>query len=77
MSLAPSFRLGSRPAPPVFPSAGSYVTDGRRLLRVVSQFATVGDHVFASLEDCHTLEVHAYAPGELREMRLRPVRTTE
>lgn len=49
------------------------MTDGHRLFRVVSQFAFVGDHVFASLEDCFTLEVQRYAPSELHEMGLRPV----
>ena len=47
-----------------------YVTDGRRLLRVVD--AEVG-RAFASLEDCLTLEVRPYSPGELIKMRLRPV----
>lgn len=53
----------------------SYVTDGTRLLRVVSQFETGLDSVFASLEDCMTLEVRTYPPGELGTMRLRTVRT--
>jgi hypothetical protein len=33
------------------------------------------DRRFASLEDCMTLEVQAYSPGELEAMRLRPVET--
>ena len=53
---------------------GTYLTDGRRLFRVVSQFAAVGEDSFASLEDCRTLDVQAYAPGELRAMKLRPIR---
>lgn len=61
----------------LLPDAGSYVTDGRRLFRVVSQFTTVGDHVFASLEDCLTLAVAAYAPGELSSMELRPVKRAD
>jgi hypothetical protein len=56
---------------------GSYLTDGRRLFRVVSQFDAGGKHAFASLEDCLTLEIEPYSPGELDEMNLRPVRTTE
>ena len=52
-----------------------YLTDGHRLFRVVSQCAADAGRVFASLEDCLTLEVQAYAPGELYAMRLRPVRT--
>lgn len=61
-----------RAASSVLPLDG-YVTDGRRLFRVVSQFATVGDHVFASLEDCLTLQVQPYSPGEIDRLRLRPV----
>ena len=54
---------------------GSYLTDGRRLFRVVSQFTPSAERVFASLEDCFTLEVSDYAPGELYSMGLRTVRT--
>jgi hypothetical protein len=32
-----------------------------------------GDHVLASLEDCHTLDVQSYAPSELCELGLRSV----
>jgi hypothetical protein len=53
----------------------NYLTDGRRLFRVVSQLGAGTEHVFASLENCLTLEIQAYAPGELDAMRLRPVRT--
>jgi hypothetical protein len=35
----------------------SYVTDGKRLLRVVSHFEADAGSMFASLEDCLTLEV--------------------
>jgi hypothetical protein len=77
MSLTPLHRPGSRQAPSPLLRSGSYLTDGRSLFRVVSQFTTVGEHAFASLEDCLTLEVHAYAPGELHKMGLRLVRTTE
>ncbi len=75
MLLTSLLRTNPRPAPSEPLHAGGYVTDGRRLFRVVSQFATVGDHVFASLEDCSTLEVQAYAPGELCAMGLRPIRS--
>ena len=77
MSLASLLRIdpGSSSSEPLL--AGSYVTDGQALYRVLSQFATVGDDVLASLEDCRTLEVHAYAPGELSAMRLRTVRRGE
>lgn len=56
--------------------ADSYVTDGRRLLRVVSHFEGGADSVFASLEDCATLEVRPYSPGELSALRLRMVRAS-
>jgi hypothetical protein len=51
-----------------------YVTDGKRLLRVVSHFEADAGSMFASLEDCLTLEVRPYSPGELTAMRLRSVR---
>jgi len=56
---------------------GTYCTDGLRLFRVVSQFADDTQHAFASLEDCLTLEVRPYAPGELYRMGLRPLRGRE
>ncbi|MFI5038016.1 MAG: hypothetical protein ACHP93_06005 [Solirubrobacterales bacterium] len=75
MSLTPLRRL----EPPRASSAplllDSYLTDGRRLFRVVSQFTAGAEDAFASLEDCLTLEVQAYSPGELHRMRLRRVRT--
>jgi len=52
---------------------GSYLTDGRRLLRVVSRFEASHASKSASLEDCLTLEVRSYTPGELYAMRLRRV----
>jgi hypothetical protein len=54
----------------------NYITDGHRLFRVVSQFAADERHRFASLENCLTLEVQAYSPGELAAMKLRPVLVT-
>jgi hypothetical protein len=77
MSLTPL-----RPhVPPRAPSAlllpDSYLTDGRRLFRVVSQFTTGAECVLALLEDCVTLEVQEYSPGEIHRMRLRRVRTAE
>lgn len=53
----------------------SYVTDGKHLLRVVSQFKARDASVFAALEDCLTLEIRPYSPGELSAMRLHTVRT--
>ncbi|HEY7891119.1 MAG TPA: hypothetical protein VIC05_02815 [Solirubrobacteraceae bacterium] len=43
----------------------TYLTDGQRLLRVVSQPDAESGMFFASLEDCLTLEVRAYSPREL------------
>jgi hypothetical protein len=54
----------------------SYLTDGWRLFRVVSQLNTTQRQPFASLEDCLTLEVQPYTPGELGAMNLRPVDAT-
>jgi hypothetical protein len=51
----------------------SYLTDGRRLFRVIAQFAARGERKTASLEDCLTLEVQAYSANELAAMKLRPV----
>jgi hypothetical protein len=77
MPLTSLRHLGPRATPSTALVPDSYLTDGRRLFRVVSQFADDAKHMFASLEDCRTLEVQAYAPGELYEMRLRPIRLTE
>jgi hypothetical protein len=73
MPLAP---LRTHPAPVPLQS-DSYLTDGRRLFRVVSPFAATTEHAYASLEDCLTLEVRCYSPAELGEMRLRDVRTAQ
>lgn len=62
-----------RPAPAPF-LTNSYFTDGRKLLRVVSEFIPGAERRYASLEDCLTLEVRAYSPSELYRMRLRLVR---
>lgn len=51
----------------------TYLTDGERLLRVVSKLDADHDSVCAWLEDCLTLEVRPYSPEELEAMRLRPV----
>lgn len=51
-----------------------YLTDGRRLFRVVSRFGAGPGWTFAELEDCRTLQIEAYTPGELAAMALRPVR---
>ena len=52
---------------------GRYLTDGRRLLRIVSRFDD-GRSVMVLLEDCRTLCGHAWTLIELRAMGFRRVR---
>ena len=73
MALIQVRRSDGPPSQPL--TADSYLTDGIRLLRVVSKFEHTGASMFASLEDCLTLEVRPYSPGELSAMALRPVST--
>jgi hypothetical protein len=54
--------------------AGTYLTDGRRLLYVVSPFNPSYRRMYAFIEDCMTLEVHPYSPSEMYDMGLRLVR---
>jgi hypothetical protein len=51
---------------------GYYLTDGRRLFRVVSQFTTTLSP-YAELEDCMTLTVDRYTPTELWVMGIHSV----
>lgn len=53
-----------------------YLTDGRRLFRVVTPFVEAHPDE-AALENCLTLEVRFYASDELADMPLRPVRPRE
>ena len=50
-----------------------YLTDGRRLFRVVARLVTDGS-VLVVIEDCVTLDARAYAPVELAAAGVRPVR---
>jgi len=50
-----------------------YLTDGLRLLRVVSRFVNDGS-MLVVLEDCATLDAHALAAVELVALGMRPVR---
>jgi hypothetical protein len=52
---------------------GSYLTDGEHLFRVTSLLVN-GRSALVSIENCLTLETHAYADSELGTMRLRRVR---
>ena len=70
-SLLATAQPGSRAREPL--AADHYLTDGRRLFRVVSQFTTTLCP-FAELEDCRTLKTRRYSPAELYGMALRPVR---
>lgn len=73
--IAPLRTLGRRvTAGSREPEQLRYLTDGRRLYRVVSRFSAGPGWTFAELEDCLTLDVTAYTPGELDAMGLRPVR---
>jgi hypothetical protein len=53
----------------------SYVTDGRRLLRVVSRPGRVRGLRTAIVEDCRTLELQAFSRRELRRLRRLRLRT--
>jgi hypothetical protein len=65
----PAARRHERP----ISSPTRYVTDGRRLFRIVSLFELGSVRPTAELEDCVTLEVGRYSPDDLFRMRLRPV----
>jgi hypothetical protein len=50
-----------------------YLTDGRRLFRVVARFVNDGS-ILVVIEDCATLDARAYAATELLPMDVRSVR---
>jgi hypothetical protein len=52
---------------------GDYLTDRRRLFRVLEIVPARGNRRAAILEDCHTLEATLFWPRELRRMRLQLV----
>jgi hypothetical protein len=52
---------------------GDYLTDRRRLYRVLEVLPTKGNRGAAILEDCHTLDAALFRPSELRRMRLELV----
>lgn len=54
---------------------GSYLTDGRNLFRVISQFVN-GRSVLMRLEHCVTLEARPRAASELEAMGMRAVGNT-
>jgi hypothetical protein len=53
-----------------------YLTDGRRLFRVVARFVNEGS-ILVVIEDCVTLDARAYAAIELVPMDVRPVRRSK
>src|SRR5450755_1715772 len=74
MSLL-SFRSSSSGAAGVAGlNEGAYVTDGRRLFRVVGRLDPLRGAPTAVLEDCRTIEPRSYAAADLWEMRVRLVR---
>jgi hypothetical protein len=52
---------------------GTYLTDGRRLFRVVAPLRSLDRPDLAILEDCKTLNLAAFTAEEMRSMRLTPV----
>jgi hypothetical protein len=52
---------------------GAYLTDGRRLFRVVWPLCSLERPDMAILEDCGTLCLTAFTSAELSLMRLTPV----
>jgi hypothetical protein len=71
MGPIPTRTVVSSQAPPEF-TPGRYMTDGRRLFRVVSPFEGM-ELRSAELEDCLTLQVGRYSADELFGMGLKPV----
>jgi hypothetical protein len=68
-----------RALPEAMPKAGTYLTDGQRLFRVIRGFASPiegSEGSFALLEDCRTFEAHPFTPSELWSMELRRVGST-
>ena len=55
-------------APADVPAAGSYLTDERRLLRVLGEHAGT-DHGLVEVEDCSTLDVWLLEAEELAPLR--------
>lgn len=73
MALSLVRRTGSTAAEQLV--RGRYLTDGHRLLRVVSRFEADRSNRYAELEDCLTLEVRSYSPEELYSMGLHRVQS--
>jgi hypothetical protein len=66
-----------QPTQPALPrDEGVYLTDGRRLFRVVRPLHMLDQPDLAILEDCRTLSLEAFMEDELLSMRLRAVTPT-
>jgi hypothetical protein len=63
-----------RRAQPVSLHEGDYLTDRRRLFRVLQIVPTTLTKQAAILEDCRTLDAILFRPGELARMQLEVVR---
>ena len=53
--------------------SGAYLTEGRRLFRVVARLRSLDRPDMAILEDCKTLNLVAFTADELCSMPLAPV----
>ena len=60
--------------PPTDIQPSAYLTDGRRLFRVISGFESAPAEPVAILEDCRTLQVAARSPEDLVDMGMYVVR---
>jgi hypothetical protein len=58
---------------PAFFREGDYLTDQRRLYRVLRIVPTRFQRRAAILEDCHTLDAVLFGPRQLARMQLRIV----
>jgi hypothetical protein len=67
------FSASRRNPPPAF-HEGDYVTDRRRLYRVLEILPAKLNQRAAILEDCRTLEAMRFGTKELKRMQLRLVR---
>ena len=75
MSIAQFTDYRKAPLDPNALDPGRYLTDGRRLFRVVARFTMPPDTVLVALEDCVTLSVTALLPRELEPLGLTAVPT--
>ena len=55
------------------PRAGTYVTDGEKLLRIESELITIEGEALVELEDCMTLDRWVWPLALLESRHMRPV----